>query len=43
MNDYQRYYLSTDNAMMNNWDNGVAEQHIAEGVYKDNEVNIYIP
>jgi len=43
MNDYQRYYLSTDNAMMNNWDNDIAEQHIAQGVYKDNEVDIYIP
>ena len=43
MNDYQRYYLSTDNAMMDNWDNGIAEKHIAEGVYSENNVNIYIP
>jgi hypothetical protein len=43
MNNYQRYYLSTDNAMMDNWDNSVAEKHIAQGVYRDNEVNIYTP
>lgn len=43
MNDYQRYYLSTDNAMMDNWDNGIAEKHIAQGVYDENNVNIYVP
>jgi len=43
MNDYQRYYLSTDNAMMDNWDNDIAEKHIAEGVYDDNNVNIRVP
>ena len=43
MNDYQRYYLSTDNAMMDNWDNSIAEKHIAQGVYDENNVNIYVP
>ena len=43
MNDYQRYYLSTDNAMMDNWDNAIAEKHIAQGVYDENNVSIYVP
>lgn len=43
MNDYQQYYLSTDNAMMDNWDNAIAEKHIAQGVYDENNVNIYLP
>jgi hypothetical protein len=43
MNDYQKYYLSTDNAMMDKWDNAIAEKHIVEGVYDENNVSIYAP
>jgi hypothetical protein len=42
MNDYKRYHLSTDDAMMHNWDSAIAEQHINDGVYKNNEVSIRI-
>ena len=38
MNDYKRYQLSSDNAMMHNWDHATAEKRIDEGVYKNNEV-----
>jgi hypothetical protein len=42
MNDYKQYHLSTDNAMMDNWDNAIAEKHIKDGVYKNNEVKIHV-
>jgi hypothetical protein len=42
MNDYKRYQLSTDNAMMDNWDSAIANKHIDEGVYNDNNVRIRV-
>jgi len=38
MNDYNQYKLSSDNAMMHNWDHATAVKNINNGVYQDNEV-----
>jgi len=44
LNDYQQNSLMrTDSAMSPYWNPQIAKQHIDEGVYKQNEVSIYIP
>jgi hypothetical protein len=40
---FDMYSLSSDNAMNTNWDPIKAQQNIDSGVYKDNEVNIFVP
>jgi len=43
-NDSNMYSLNnTDSAMSDNWNPKLAQQHIEEGVYKDNEVKIMLP
>lgn len=43
MNDYESNMLSSDDAMKTNWNPELAQKHIDEGYYKENEVQIYIP
>jgi hypothetical protein len=40
--NFDMYSLNTDNAMMDEWDPVIAQQHIDAGVYKDNEVSIFV-
>lgn len=40
--NFDMYSLSTDNAMMDDWDPTIAQQHIDSGFYKDNEVSLYV-
>lgn len=44
MNDYDAYSLNkTDSAMSPDFDPVIAQRHIEQGLYKDNEVSIYAP